>query len=420
MKTRRAVLYVQFLIIIFALLLVFSSTVGLCAETEVWQIHDVIEPSADRVKWSEEGVRVAPPEWIADGSWYQASMRQSLVSENDIFVSTYERLNWQIVRGQAEQYYGQTFGTFQEFATFLQENPGSWLNMSWQIDMQWYGVPLDTAKVRTFFNETNHAAELWFWFHITRVPEYLVSEGRVESLLTGFDLTPVSLGSLDRWEFYEDFVASGITLECFFEAPAHLLSQQSSNYTCEIDFSSYYRGYTFSIQQVIDVIMPANTEVKEMSPPFKGVPTGNTATFTLERGDTYPSSLKVVSGPITKSIEQAFQESASVWAVSPSGWAAVGSLLVLTLAGLRGRKVWRRNKRYNRLYKSMVPLYELYSEDPQRFHKEMDNVSKSIIKLFVEDQITDDQFERLLRRSDDLLERSIKHMTPPPAASQGL
>jgi hypothetical protein len=411
------VLYAQFWAIALFALLVFSSTISLCVDEDAWKVHDVIEPFADRVKWSESGVKVAPPAWIADGSWYQASMRQSLVNENDIFVSTYERLNWQLVREQAEQYYGEPFNTFQEFANFLQENPSLWLGMSWQVDMEWYGVPFNTTKVRTSFNETTSVAELWFWFHITRIPEYLVSEEKVESLFTGFDLTPISTGSLERWDFYEDWETHGITYEFFFEAPAHLLSQHSGNYTCEIDFSSYYIGYTFSIQQEIDVIMPADTEVKEMTPGVIGVPNGNMATFTLERGDTYPSSLKIVSGPPTKSLWEVFINSASAWIFTPSGWAAIGSLVLLGVTGIRGRKIWRRGKMYHRIYKSMVPLYELYSKDSPRFREEMENVSRSIFKLFVEDKINEEQFERLLKRSDDLLERANNNSHRRPVES---
>jgi len=56
----------------------------------------------------------------------------------------------------------------------------------------------------------------------------------------------------------------------------------------------------------------------------------------------------------------------------------------------------------------MVTLFDLYSDDLPRFHEEIEIVSKSIFKSIVEDRITDDQFERLLRRRDDLLKRADK------------
>jgi hypothetical protein len=60
----------------------------------------------------------------------------------------------------------------------------------------------------------------------------------------------------------------------------------------------------------------------------------------------------------------------------------------------------------------MVTIYDLYSTDVIKFHQEMANVSTSIFKLLIEDKITDDQFEKLLVRRDDLLKRV--HGEPPP------
>jgi hypothetical protein len=57
------------------------------------------------------------------------------------------------------------------------------------------------------------------------------------------------------------------------------------------------------------------------------------------------------------------------------------------------------------MYKSMVTVYDLYSEDIVRFHQDMERLSASVIKLLIEDKITDEQFEKLLRARDDLLER---------------
>ena len=129
------------------------------------------------------------------------------------------------------------------------------------------------------FNQTTSVAQLWTWFHITRVPEYVVGEGTLESWLTGFDLTPVSTGSLKLWEFYRDFNKNGTTYSLLFKAPANVLSQHGDNFTFNIGVSSYYHGYTFKTQQVIDINMPATTEVKTASPTDMSLMKGNTATF---------------------------------------------------------------------------------------------------------------------------------------------
>ncbi len=398
-------------LILIIFILVCQPKIGMCAEDEVWYVHDVIEPSVDRVRWFEEGTISAAPVWIADGSWYEASMRQSLVAKNDIFVSTYELVDWSLLKPHAEDLYSTKFGSFNDFADALQKTPSHWLDISWEMDTAWYGVSSESTKIRTSYNEASDEAELWTWFHITHVPEYFVSEGKLESWLTGFDLTPISIGSLESWEFYEDWSETGIKYELHFEAPANVLSQRAGNYTCKLGVSSDYQGYTFKIQQAIDVKMPTSTEVKETKPSNMTILNGDTATFVIARGDTYPAAYTIVSGPLTKSLGQAFVESASVWIVSPVGWAAIGSLLVLAITGFRGRTILKRNNTYHRLYKSMVTLFDLYSQDIPRFHEEIDSVSKSLFKMVVEDRITDDQFERLLRRRDDLLERADRLQT---------
>lgn len=54
----------------------------------------------------------------------------------------------------------------------------------------------------------------------------------------------------------------------------------------------------------------------------------------------------------------------------------------------------------------MVNLYDHYSYDFRKFNHEIEELSKSITKYFIEDKINDDQFDKLLTRRDDLLERA--------------
>lgn len=409
MGIKELIFRIQFLAILL-LLLVNVSFVGIgnCEDEALWHVHDVIYPTLDSVRWSEEGMIAAPPEWIFNGLWVTASMRQSLVAENDIFVSTYEQINWELMQQYVSDLYEVDFSSFDEFDKALESDPGRWLEMSWGVDTDWYGVPSTKTKIDTGFDQNTSKAELWIWFHITRIPEYLVSEKKVENWLTGFDMTPISIGNLERWEFYEDWASNGIAYELNFKAPSNLLSQKAGNYTFRIDVSSYYQGYTFDIQQSIDVVMPSDTEAKVATPTGNCVFTGNMATFLIAQGEVYPESFTVVSGPPSKSIGEAFIEAASVWAFTPAGWAALGSVAVLTLTGIRGRTLWKRNKMYHRLYKSMVTIYDLRSRDQARFVEEMDIVSKSIFRMLIQDEITEDQFEKLLKGRDDLLESSAR------------
>jgi hypothetical protein len=277
-----------------------------------------------------------------------------------------------------------------------------------------YGIIFNTTEIDYSFDDANSEAELWTSFHVTRVPEYFIGSERLENWLVGFDLTPISTGNLKLYEFRQDSAMNGSYYNLYFKAPANILAQHGDNFTLRIGVASSYQGYIFKIQQVIDINMPPNTEIREASPSNMSLLRGNTATFVIARGDTYPASFTVVSGPPTKSLSQTVWESASVWFLTPGGWAAIASLLVLSYTGLRGRRIWGRNRMYHRLYKSMVTLYDLYSRDLPRFHQEMDNMSKSIIRMLVEDRITDEQFEKLLKRRDDLVERSDKLQPPAP------
>jgi hypothetical protein len=379
------------------------------SEENIWYVHDIINPSLGFVHWSEEGATRETPPWISDRSWIRASMSQSLVGSNDIFVNIYEQFNWALVRPIAEAYYGTTFTSFSMFENVVAENPGPWLRMSWQIDTHWYGVPLDTTKVVVSYDDSTQVAEMWTWLHITRVPEYLVGEGNLENWLTGFDLTPVSTGSLTLWEVHKDWNANGTYYNLRFEAPADLLTQHGSTYNCTIPVARSYWGNTLKIQQVIDINMPADTEAKAASPADMAVFKGNTATLLIFYGDTYPTLFSTTSGPSSKTLSQTIIDNASIALLSPGGWATIGSLLVLSYTAVRGRKIWQRKKRYHRIYNGMVTIYDLYSHDSKNLAREMEKFSKASIKMLLEDQITDEQFEKLLKRRDDLVERSTKH-----------
>jgi hypothetical protein len=391
--------------LILFIILLFSFTLGCVkAETDVWQIHDIITPSMGQVSWSEEGILPQAPTWITDGAWYQASMTQSLIGPNDIFVSTYEMFDWSLLQPTAEDLYKANFASFSSFQNRVIADPGPWLNFSWNVDTNWYNVPFNTTRVTFSFNAEDSTTELWIWFHITRTPEYLVGQGNLENWLTGFNLTPISVGSLSRWEFYKDYNEGEQYYSLHFEAPASILSQHGDNYTLTLPVSTSYQGYTFKINQIIDLNMPANTEIKQTFPSSRY--SENTATFTIARGDQYPSNYTVISGSPAESLAQILQKDASLWFTTPGGWAALASLIVLSITGLRGRTLWRRNKLYHHLFKTMVTIYDLYSPDLQKFQQEMKNISASIFKMLIDDKITDDQFEKLLKRRDDLLKRA--------------
>lgn len=410
MKAAKTFFYLQITIVV---LLATSGAITRSfsqpADEKIAYVHDVIFPSLDEVKWSEEGGIAQAPTWIADGSWYSLSIQQSLVNTNDIFVSWDELFNWSVVLSKYVPSINDLpfrSDSIEDLVNYSVANPNWWISYMWRLDTQFYGISANTTKVMCNFNSVNSQVEMWIWFHITRIPEYFVSRGGLQNWLTGFDLTPVSTGNLKAWEFYQKWNINGTSYNLYFRAPASLLSQHGDNFTFSIRVSSFYAGLAVNNQQVIDVNMPPNTEVKETTPANMTLLLGNTASFVKTKDDNYPEAFTVVSGPPTKSFAQAFVDGAGLWFTTPAGWAAIASLLVLSFTGLRGRRIWSRSKLYHRLYKSLVTIYDLYAKDLIKFHQEMDNMSNTIIKMLVEDKITDDQFEKLLERRDDLLQRA--------------
>jgi hypothetical protein len=131
----------------------------------------------------------------------------------------------------------------------------------------------------------------------------------------------------------------------------------------------------------------------------------------LQNGDLYPAAFTVLSAPPSENLAA---QVLTAFFTTPAGLGAIASLTVLGITGLRGRQIYRRNALYHRLYRSMVTLYDLYSKDQAKFRAEINDASKTIFKMMVEDKITDEQFEKLLTRRDDLLERAQKEQLPPP------
>ncbi len=398
----------------FVISIVFFPAIFVRGQTgnDIWKIYDVIDPKLDEVRWSEIGTIGSAASWISDGTWIVASMRQSLVSSNVIFVSLYERFNWAKVRPNAEDYFGTSFSTFNAFAQAMQTDASPWLTLSWQMDTKWFGILQNDTKVEASYDETTGTADLSTWFHITHVPEYLSGSDKLTNWLTAFDFTPISIGNMKLWELYEDWSDGGTAYKLQFIAPANILSQHGNNYTCTLSVANYYVGKSFKVDQVIDINMPPETVTQEYSPLSLSVPLeNNIGSFVLDHGDPYPNAFTVMSSPPTKN---AITEAVTTWFTTPAGLAATASLIVLSFTALRGRRVYSRSSMYHRLYRSMVTLYDLYSKEGVRFHSEMEAISKTIFKMMVGNKITDDQFEKLLRRRDDLLERADKQIPAPP------
>src|SRR3990170_7965208 len=148
LKKSKYTLFISSLIII---LISFSSTLTspICqaAEKKIWYVHDVIEPSSEEVRWREQGATEEAKPSIAAGLWFGMSKRESLVSAGDIFVSTYERLNWTRLAGALVDVYNLRFANFNDFVQYLLVNRLWWLTVTWDMNPARYGIFSNTTEV---------------------------------------------------------------------------------------------------------------------------------------------------------------------------------------------------------------------------------------------------------------------------------
>ena len=180
-------------------------------------------------------------------------------------------------------------------------------------------------------------------------------------------------------------------------------TQIRDTYSFVLDVSPLYQSKTYNIDQEIRVVMPSQTDVTGASPSDKATTKGNLATFVIHTGDRYPSSYQVNSAPALKDVPQRLVESANRWMTDPSGWVALGTALMLTYGAFRGSRLMRRRGTYYRLYRSMVSVYDRFSSDPESLDKEMGSLFHTVLRFFVENKITDEQFEKLMKQRDYLL-----------------
>jgi hypothetical protein len=148
--------------------------------------------------------------------------------------------------------------------------------------------------------------------------------------------------------------------------------------------------------------------VTTASPSSNATWSGNIATFTIHRGDLYPVSFSVNSGPRVKDIGERLAEIINKWETEPTYWVALGTVSALLYSAYLNNNLRRRRKYYYRLYRGMVGVFDSSSSDPLQLKKEMDNLSNSIVKYFIEDKITDEQFEKLMARRDYLMGQTGK------------
>ena len=383
-----------------------------------WEVLDIVTPTLDGVEWLEEGVHSEAPSWISDGGWHEAHSRQILVrSGNYIFATFSESFNWTAVNARLGKE-GFTYSSFDDFESHLHNDPNWWLGYSWGISGDWLGISLNRTRVVISCDPVTSAIFVEISCQINNIPGYFVDaavspreigiagEKLPKPLFAGFDLTAIYLGDLEILQLYEDYGPGYRHYKIHFKAPANLLSRSKETYSLSLGISPHCIGQIHDIFRSINISMPSDSEVITTSPSNISTHSDNIAMFGLSKGDRYPQSIHVTSGPPQKDLTEILLENVGRWATEPEIWVAIGTAIAAFYAIFHGRKMWGRQKTYYRLYKSMVNLYDHYSSDFQRFSREIENLSKSVSKYFIEGKINDDQFDKLLTRRDDLIDRA--------------
>ncbi|MCK5593149.1 hypothetical protein KAI31_03525, partial [Candidatus Bathyarchaeota archaeon] len=234
----------------------------------------------------------------------------------------------------------------------------------------------------------------------------IAGEKLPKPMFAGLSLDSIYIGDFEALELIEEYREDFRHFKLFFKAPANLLSQYRDTYSILLLVNPRFIGTQSHMFRSIDVSMPSETAVYSASPANMSQLIDNKAIFMMGPEDRYPDVLQADSGPPVKDLSQMIYENAGRWLAEPATWVAFGTLVVLSYTAFRGKQVWNRRKTYYRLYKSMVNMYDHYSSNFKEFQEEMDTLSKSITKYFIEDKINDDQFDRLLTRRDDLVKRA--------------
>ena len=410
------------LTIVVLVFLMFQSSLLLSssfAKGQGWEILDNIKPSSDSVEWHERGINTKPTDWISDGRWYNAHSRQILIkSENYIFATFQETFNWIAVNSSFEQEGWHSYDSFDAFRNHIIDDPGWWLIFSWNLPPEWMGILLNKTRAEAEIDTSTSTAHVEITTYITNVPGYFLDiagqlleigiggEKLPKPLFAGYDLTSIYIGDLEAFQLQEDYNPDGSHYTIRFRAPSNLMTQYKDTYSILLDVAPQYWGQPINKHHLINISMPSNTIIQSALPSEISKSSGNTVTFSLSDNYTYPESFKVMSGPPTKDFGQVFLENLGRWLTEPEIWVAIISAIALIYAAFRGKEILKRKKTYYRLYKSMVSIFDRYSLKYSKFYQEIENLSKSITKYFIDGQISDEQFDKLFARRDDLIARA--------------
>jgi hypothetical protein len=361
----------------------------------VWQVNDTIKLTSGRMDWTEEWYNPQPDELIKDGLWFEYHTREYLMNTDDLFLKLDEVLNWSAVN---DAYLG--FDNWTDFEEYVAENSTWWLDWSWNLDSNRYGISANRTFVETSLD--GDVAFITVWCHVTQVAEYLI--GASLGIGESFDMRSISLGKLETYEYYLDYTATDQSIYTHFSAPSNILQTKGDLFIATIHTDPLKQKQPNKYDRNIMIVMPSTSDIKRAETPDSNIEAKmdrNVATFRILHNESLPSYFSVTSGPYQKWWGQVVAEQI----VSPEVFGTIIGFIILFPSSIQGAKMIRRSKTYNRLMDLSVKIYQQYKADPLAFGKEMDNLTDSIFKSFIDNRLTDEQLERLLHRRDDIVAR---------------
>lgn len=370
-------------------------------QTTPWQTDDTIILSLNKVDWTERRFNPQPSGAQAIG-WIEFHQREHFVSYNDIFLDLNEKFDWDKLSSSklwSDFGFHLQFPSWESFAQNITASTSWWLEWSWGLDTRWYGISANTTVIHT--TKEGAIATITIWCHVSKVSEYLIGHSFEK---VSFDLYSIDMGKMEIYEYYFDSTSSGQSVYLHFSAPSTILRQEGESFTAAVNVNPLRRNALSEDNRSIVIVMPPQSEVESINPSNLGTFKKNAATFTVSANDRLPTSFMVVSGPHKKDLTEMIIENFT----SPDRILVMGGVVTVAFSGFQGMGMLRRRRTYNRTARLIAKIFHEYKATPDRLRQELSTLHVSLYRFFVENQITDEQFEKLLALVDRILKEELQ------------
>jgi len=362
-----------------------SSSASIYGETRMtgWQSNETVILTLGKVDLTERRSTKAQSFAHLLG-WIEFHQREHFISYDEIFIELSEKFEWEKVNSNPDL--GLGFPYWKSFAENLTKSPSWWLEYSWGLSSDWYGIAEKETSVIT--EKDGGIASVTIRCHVRDVSEYIIGHSLINSV---FDLYSVDLGKIEVYEYYYDSTKSGQSVYLHLKAPSTILQQVKDKYKATISIAPQFQNTVSDEERLMIFAMPPTTEVESVEPSTMGSPKDNVATFTISAGIRFPDSFTIISGPPKKSITELLVENLT----SPDRILVIAGVATLLVSGFQGASMLRRRKTYARTAKLIARVYEENRENREALNRELTSIHDSLYRMFVEDKITDEQFEKL-------------------------